>query len=53
MITKLIRYFIAIRAMQGILSNENSSPTEQRHFDNIAEDSYRMADAMIKEQNKT
>ena len=47
-----LRDIIAIRAMQGILANQHSNPTEQHHYDNIAEDSYRMAYAMIKERNK-
>ena len=47
-----LRDIMAMRAMQGILANQHSNPTEQHHYDNIAEDSYRMADTMIKERKK-
>lgn len=35
-------------AMQGILANHNACPDRQEHFDNIAVDAIRMADAMIR-----
>lgn len=40
--------YFAAKAMQGFCSQ--ACPTEQHHFDNIANDAYRMADAMLKAQ---
>ena len=43
------REYIATMAMQGIMSNPSCEPTKQLHFDNIAEDSIRAADALLKQ----
>lgn len=43
-----LRNYLAAKAMQGFCSNVAAFPTEQVHFDNLAEDAYRMADAMLK-----
>jgi hypothetical protein len=42
------REYFAAKAMQGIMGNNVTEPTQQVHFDNIAEDSVRAADAMLK-----
>lgn len=39
-------------ALQGIMTNTNSCPTEQYHFDNIAEDAVRAAKTTLKELEK-
>jgi len=44
-------YFIA-RAMQGIMSNSNAHLTRQSHFEDIAVDAIRIADALIEQLNK-
>lgn len=43
-----LRDYFAAKAMQGICANDACVPTRQVHFDNIAEDAYRMADSMLK-----
>lgn len=40
-------YFIAA-ALQGIMSNQSTSPTTQLHFENIAEDAVRAADTTLR-----
>lgn len=42
----------AAKAMQGILANNECIPTTDTHFQNIAQDAVRAADALIKELNK-
>ena len=46
-----LRDYFAAALMQGICGSGEAAPTQQMHFDNIAEDSYRMADAMLKARN--
>lgn len=43
-----IRDYFAAKAMQGFCANNAAMPQTQEHFDNIAEDACRMADAMLK-----
>lgn len=43
-----LRDYAALKAMQGFCANQACQPTRQEHFDNMAEDAYRMADAMLK-----
>lgn len=45
-----LRDYFANSAMQGILSSSHAIPTQQIYFDNIAEDAYRLADAMLKQR---
>jgi len=40
----------AMRAMQGIMASGHAIPAKQHQFDNIAEDAYRLADAMVKQR---
>lgn len=47
MITSLRDHF-ASQALSGVMGNSLTEPTKQQHFDNIAEDCYRVADAMLK-----
>jgi hypothetical protein len=42
------REYFAAKAMQGLMGNNATEPTQQVHFDNIAEDSVRAADAILK-----
>jgi hypothetical protein len=42
------REYFAAKAMQGIMANNRAKPTKQEHFDNIAEDAVRSADALIR-----
>ena len=41
-----LRDYFAAKAMQGFCFQ--AKPTTQYHFNNLAEDAYRMADAMLK-----
>ena len=43
-----LRDDFARAAMQGIMANGAAMPSKQIHFDNIAEDAYRLSDAMLK-----
>lgn len=43
-----LRDYLAAKAIQGFCANVNTQPTTQNHFDNLAEDAWRMADAMLK-----
>jgi hypothetical protein len=43
-----LRDYFAAKAMQGFCANPSAMPTEQKHFDNLAEDAFRSADAMLK-----
>lgn len=43
-----LRDYFAAKAMQGICANEATLPTRQEYFDNIANDAFRLADAMLK-----
>ena len=45
-----LRDYFANSAMQGIMSSGFAEPVQQYHFDNIAEDSYKIADAMLKQR---
>lgn len=45
---KTLRDEIAIAALQGILADKGS----EREAKYVAEDAYKMADAMLKERNK-
>lgn len=42
-----MREYYAGQALNGIMANQNTMPTEQYHFDNIAEDALRAADALL------
>ena len=46
------REYLAAMAMQGIMANSEYIPTVDAHFQNIAQDAVRAADALIKELNK-
>lgn len=49
-----LRDYFASLAMSGIFASGQAEPEKQEHFDNIAMDSYRIADAMLKQrQNQT
>ena len=43
-----LRDYFAAAALQGFCANQNSFPTTTTHFSNIADDSFKAADAMIK-----
>jgi hypothetical protein len=43
------REYFAAMAMQGIMGNPNTEPLEPVHFKNIAEDSIRIADELLKQ----
>jgi hypothetical protein len=43
-----LRDYFAAKALQGFCANPSAMPTEQKHFDNLAEDAFRSADAMLK-----
>lgn len=43
-----MRDYAAFKAMQGFCANPACLPNLQERFDNMAEDAYRMADAMLK-----
>ncbi len=47
-----LRDYFAAQALAGICANMNCNPTRLPHFENIAEDAYKMADAMLKEREK-
>lgn len=46
------RFYAACAAMQGILSNPAACPTTEEHFKNIAEDAYKVADYLLKQENE-
>ncbi len=43
-----IRDYFAAAALQGFCANQNSFPTTTTHFSNIADDSFKAADEMLK-----
>ena len=43
-----LRDYFAAAALQGFCANQNSFPTKNEHFANLAEDSFKAADAMLK-----
>lgn len=43
-----LRDYFAAAALQGFCANQNWFPTTNEHFANLAEDSYKAADAMLK-----
>ena len=43
-----LRDYFAAKAMQGFCANPAAMPQTQEHFDNLAIDALRMADAMLK-----
>jgi hypothetical protein len=44
-----LRDYFAAAALQGFCAKQNSfPPTKNEHFTNLAEDSFKVADAMIK-----
>jgi hypothetical protein len=43
-----LRDYFAAKALQGFCANHNTQPVTQAHFDNLSEDAWRMADAMLK-----
>jgi hypothetical protein len=43
-----MRDYFAAAALQGFCANQNSFPTKNEHFANLAEDSFKAADAMLK-----
>ena len=43
-----LRDYLAAAALQGFCANQHSCPTKNEHFKNLADDSYKAADAMIK-----
>jgi hypothetical protein len=43
-----VRDYFAAAALQGFCANQNSFPTKNEHFANLAEDSLKAADAMLK-----
>jgi len=47
-----LRDYFAAKAVNGFCANPETLPTRQDHFDNLAEDAYRVADAMLAERNK-
>lgn len=47
-----LRDYFAAKAIQGICANPAFDPTNQWHFENAAEDAFRMARAMIEERSK-
>ena len=42
-----MRHQLIANAINGIMANPNTSPTEQVHFDNIAEDAIKIADTVL------
>lgn len=52
MIIKSNKDDLATNAIQGFCANPSAMPQRQEHFDNMSQDAYRMADAMLKERNK-
>lgn len=42
--------FILCAAISGIMANQATSPTTNIHFKNIAEDAYRIADEVLKQE---
>jgi len=47
-----LRDYFAASAVKGFTANPMCNPETQQHFNNLAEDAYRLADAMIAERNK-
>jgi hypothetical protein len=43
-----LRDYFAAAALQGFCANQNSFPTKNEHFENLADDSFKAADAMLK-----
>lgn len=48
-----LRDYFAASSVTGLLANPAADPVEQVHFDNIARDAYRMADAMLRAREAT
>lgn len=46
------RFYAACAAMSGIMANQSAEPTIDTHFKNIAEDAYRMADELLRQENQ-
>ena len=44
------RFYAACAAVSGILSNSECEPTTPEHFKNIAEDAYKVADELLKQE---
>ena len=42
------RETFAMAAIQGFCANSQYSPTEQQHFDNLATDSLKLTDTLLK-----
>ena len=47
-----LRDYFAAKAMHGFCSNPNAQPTKDVHFKNLAEDAFRMVDAMLAERER-
>lgn len=47
-----LRDYFAASSVTGLLANPAADPCEQVHFDNIARDAYRMADAMLRARSQ-
>ena len=47
-----LRDWFAGQALAGFCANQNAFPTEQWHFDALADDAYRMADATLAAREK-
>lgn len=45
------RFYAACAAIQGIMANVRAEPTEDSHFKNMAEDAYRIADELLRQEN--
>ena len=45
------RFYAACAAMQGIMASSHALPSTPEHFINIVEDSYRIADELLKQEN--
>jgi hypothetical protein len=43
-----LRDYFAAKALGGIFANPNTYPSTEQHFNNIAEDAYKAANAMLK-----
>jgi hypothetical protein len=43
-----LRDYFAAKALEGIFANPNTYPSTEQHFNNIAEDAYKAANAMLK-----
>jgi hypothetical protein len=42
-----LRDYFAAKALEGIFANHNTYPSTEQHFNNIAEDAYKAANAML------